>query len=328
MHIEIARTLVASCLFATTLLFTSPAAAQRTALELYYGTSDDPSTTDFYSLTRDWDVLVGEPSSLYFQFIHVYARLAGSAAAGITGAEFFVQGVEGLLDAGFDASVTANPEATVVWGSPIQTSGSTEDRRYNIAFPECMAGQDGLVFLASIRIWKFSAEGPPDGASLKVMAADPPTNSYFRCPLVTLCDAPVFTPACVRGGIFCAGGSAVQRPREPVPADGATNVSPHVTLAWRVGGSICCFGHGVPSTWVYLGTSEDPPLVLWNDSEQLFRYDPPEALGANTIYYWRVISTHDVSCGGASGPVWSFTTSDPVALESTTWGAVKKLFRE
>jgi hypothetical protein len=78
---------------------------------------------------------------------------------------------------------------------------------------------------------------------------------------------------------------------------------------------------------VYLGTSEDPPLVAL-DHEWLFLYDPPEPLSPNTTYYWRIRTTPDHDCGTASGPVWSFTTGDPVALESTTWSAIKKLYRD
>jgi hypothetical protein len=55
-------------------------------------------------------------------------------------------------------------------------------------------------------------------------------------------------------------------------------------------------------------------------------YDPPPALlQQNRTYYWRV---EGVRHGEAiSSPLWSFSTEGEVAVEHTTWGRIKALYR-
>jgi hypothetical protein len=42
----------------------------------------------------------------------------------------------------------------------------------------------------------------PNDHWLRIVAGDPPGNQNFPCPLVTVCDDPVFTKVCVAGGSF------------------------------------------------------------------------------------------------------------------------------
>src|SRR5262249_4489142 len=83
-------------------------------------------------------------------------------------------------------------------------------RRANIVFavdPVSMEGcqpPDAPILLYRIGIFNRShpnAPIPPD-TELHVVAADPPGNPQFRCPLVNLCEAPTFTKVCVGGGVF------------------------------------------------------------------------------------------------------------------------------
>lgn len=100
--------------------------------------------------------------------------------------------------------------------------------------------------------------------------------------------------------------------RNVSPADGATNVPLTTTLSWLSGCS--CFLHG--SAALFFGTNPDPPLVSDN-VENPYHVGP---LQPGTTYYWRV-----ADIGG--GEVWSFTTTNSVAVQSSTWGSVKALYR-
>jgi|GEM_PF-5086111 len=88
--------------------------------------------------------------------------------------------------------------------------------------------------------------------------------------------------------LTCAGS--------PSPADGATSVSPAVTLGW---GAVS----GASSYDVYLGTSSPPGLVGSTGSTAY----QPAALAPGTTYYWKIVPRD--ACGSASGcAVWSFTS--------------------
>ena len=82
------------------------------------------------------------------------------------------------------------------------------------------------------------------------------------------------------------------------PANGATGVSPSVTLTWGA-------SSGATSYDVYLGTSSPPPLVFNTAS---LTYTPPAALAAGT-YYWHIDARN--SSGATSAGPWSFTVGGP-----------------
>jgi hypothetical protein len=93
------------------------------------------------------------------------------------------------------------------------------------------------------------------------------------------------------------------------PPDGATNVSLTPSLVWNAGFS--CYPHGGPT--IYFGTDPDPPSIgcCWK------LVGPLEPF---TTYYWKVADP------GASS-VWSFTTTDRVAVKPSTWGSIKAMYR-
>lgn len=114
-------------------------------------------------------------------------------------------------------------------------------------------------------------------------------------------------------------------PRDPSPADGATDVS--VSLSWpgyQVDGahSACPLPLCYTDTYeLYFGTEPDPPLVY----TYMCCNPTVGPLQPETTYYWRVVV---INCGFfAESPVWSFTTENTTPVESKTWGAVKALYR-
>ena len=121
-------------------------------------------------------------------FMYIGAVLGGDAAApGISGAEFQCTGV----DPAWFNTVTPNPVSNLALGNPI--AGGC-----NIAFPGCMVGGTGnFVLLYTIQ---SLALAPVTGRTLSVLQHTTPSNPNFLCPLVTLCDGPVFTKLCVSGG--------------------------------------------------------------------------------------------------------------------------------
>jgi hypothetical protein len=90
-------------------------------------------------------------------------------------------------------------------------------------------------------------------------------------------------------------------PSNPVPADGATGVSPQGSLHWA-----CSDPESDPLTfYVHLGTSSPPPLA---DSVLVYNYSLDVLRGET--YYWKIEAV-DTLANRTSGPVWSFTTEDP-----------------
>ncbi len=93
----------------------------------------------------------------------------------------------------------------------------------------------------------------------------------------------------------------VQYPRDPVPANGATNQPVHVTLSWQEGDA----DHPAQSWDVCFGVYNNPPMV---SSAQSARSHDPGALQPSTTYHWNVVARY--SDGGQTrGPEWTFTTS-------------------
>ncbi len=246
--------------------------------------------------------------------LYVLATTYGLQSGGITGAEFSITGLEGLLGippAGkYMMSATPSPAATAVLGDPL--AGGV-----NIAYPECQTG--GFVLLYTLQIINF---GDTELRELHIAARQPPSNPSFNCPAVTLCDVPNYTMVCVTGGFAYLNVPQVPpAPTNPVPADSATGAPVQVTLQWYVPpiqAEVCELG----TIWqdIYFGTDPNPPYV--NSSDGNRSYAVPYRLVPLTRYYWRV------TAGPNSGPVWSFTTAEsPVGVESRSWTQVRRLYR-
>jgi hypothetical protein len=125
--------------------------------------------------------------------MYVIALLSGDAAVdGITGAEFRLDGVP----SDWFHSVTYNPAASVSLGNPL-TGGC------NIGFPTCQPGP--MVLLYTINSFATTSVS---NLTYHIDRHTNPTNPFFQCPLLVLCDVPVYSKICVTGGTaFVNGGS-------------------------------------------------------------------------------------------------------------------------
>lgn len=121
----------------------------------------------------------------------VYAMASLDTLAGVTGAEFRIQG----LPAGWQAFAMPNPAATVALGDPFGTPGA------NIAFATCQTAP--CVLLYQIALLPATSQA---AVVLEVRANTPPSNPSFACPLLVLCDDPYFTAVCVRADGSGGGG--------------------------------------------------------------------------------------------------------------------------
>lgn len=116
---------------------------------------------------------------------YIGAVLGGDAAGpGITGAEFRCDG----FDPSWFNTVTPNPASSLALGNPI--AGGC-----NIAFPGCQSGSFVLLYTV-----QSIALAPITGRNFTILKHTTSSNPNFQCPLVTLCDAPVFSLFCVSGG--------------------------------------------------------------------------------------------------------------------------------
>ena len=113
----------------------------------------------------------------------VWANLAGAAAGGITGAEFRVDN-----NHRFDCSVVPSPDpgATIVLGDAFNLAGT------NIVYDTCQTGPRVQLFTFTL-----SENTPSTDIWLTLTQHFRPSNPYYPCPLLTLCDGPIFTKVCV-----------------------------------------------------------------------------------------------------------------------------------
>jgi hypothetical protein len=100
-------------------------------------------------------------------------------------------------------------------------------------------------------------------------------------------------------------------PSNPVPVDGAENVSIDADLSW-VGGDPDV--GDVVTYDVYFGMTSPPPQVGWNQSGVM--YDPG-TLGYMETCYWMIVSWDNYG-EFTEGPVWNFTTEDKVSNSPDT----------
>lgn len=131
---------------------------------------------------------------------HVLMTLGGETATGITGAEFRI---EIGAPAGYFFIWNGNGALfNTIIGSPIDDTPANPDdpKGCNMAAATCQPNDHtpaagDKVLLGTIQILNFGAGLPCD---LIVKRKTPPSNPTLAdCPLVTLCDAPVFTKACL-----------------------------------------------------------------------------------------------------------------------------------
>ena len=110
----------------------------------------------------------------------------------------------------------------------------------------------------------------------------------------------------------------------PFPGDGATDTPLSLELSWDNGYYLCntpvaAQSAAADAAFLYFGTDPDPP--------QVGSIGNPHAVGPlepATTYYWKVASNE---WPYLVSPIWSFTTTTNVAVETSTWGAIKALYR-
>jgi hypothetical protein len=97
--------------------------------------------------------------------------------------------------------------------------------------------------------------------------------------------------------------------REPTPASGATGVNPQVPLSWRA-------GREAVSHKVYLSTDKQKVIDGTAPAGTVSSppYEAPIALGQS--YYWKVTEVNEAATPSSwEGDIWSFTTSDYIAVD-------------
>ena len=112
----------------------------------------------------------------------VWVNLAGAAAGGITGAEFRV---DNNHRPDCTVAITPDPAAMIVIGDAFNLAGT------NIAYDNCQTGPRVRLFTFTL-----SENTPSSDIWLSLTQHFRPSNPYYACPLVTLCDGPVFTKVC------------------------------------------------------------------------------------------------------------------------------------
>jgi hypothetical protein len=154
--------------------------------------ASDSTIGVFFDLGADDCDFSISPYPPYSPFdVYVSAVLGTDAAgAGITGAEFRVDGLAGIV-----VSVTPNASSVLAIGDP--TAGSSI-----IAFQLCMVG-GGPRDVVPLYTITCLASYPVVPRTVRVNASAIPCDSCFPCrlaPCLVLCDHPVYTKMLVSGG--------------------------------------------------------------------------------------------------------------------------------
>ncbi len=103
------------------------------------------------------------------------------------GAEFRVTGLPSGL---YLHSSNRNPLANVAVGDPMEAG-------CDIAFPVCQSGANPILLYT---VFLINLGDPVGDHTLRVERHTTPFFPPFACPLMILCDEPVFTKVCVNGG--------------------------------------------------------------------------------------------------------------------------------
>jgi len=185
--------------------------------------------------------------------LYVYAVLEGATAAGLTGVEYGLQiGYDGNSDPGWAFREIFAPN-TVTVGSggfcpPDQhavTPRRNVGRGVNVAWAECQTGENGMVLVETVEVTNIGCSD----AQLKLLVGshDRPGNAFFRCPLATLCNGPIYSKVCLGEPSWCAD------PPEPDQSEptrcstsGGAIINPEPASGLR---SPCLITAVAPATW-------------------------------------------------------------------------------
>lgn len=145
--------------------------------------------------------------------IAIYARQSGLTAAGISGAEFYVKGLESTdLPPGWTKSFIPAAGLQVVGdvddphlGGP---TGTEPHRSVNLTWAvDGSADQDcqmtSLTFLGRIECSSpFGEPAIPGAHRFRIVSGGPPSGPWRECPRLVFCNFPIFDTLCVTGGQF------------------------------------------------------------------------------------------------------------------------------
>ncbi len=145
--------------------------------------------------------------------IAIYARQAGTTAAGISGAEFYVSGLEPAdLPTGWTKSFIPAPGLLVVGDvdDPHMggVSGTDIIRRGNLTWTvdgptDADCQMTSLTFLGRIEVQSPFGQPVITGTRrIRILAGNPPGNPTQDCPALVFCNFPIFDTTCVTGGEF------------------------------------------------------------------------------------------------------------------------------
>jgi len=245
-------------------------------------------------------------------FVPISGRILAApylaSSAGIHGAEFRIPLPAGIIV----QQLVPGPGVDVLAGSPF--ADPTLGGGVLVSVTPCgSATYSEPVVLFDFTLLSLSVDGP---VALEILKRSNATNPSFDCPTVLDCSS---VNSCATQGYR----SVTTPPHSPFPADGAANVPLDVVLTWQTGFLQNCGCTGLPSTATYFGTDPNPPGVP--AGIELYESYDPGGLASGTTYYWRISNAY---CDEpASSPVWSFTTTGPVGVESTTWSRIRVLYR-
>lgn len=148
--------------------------------------------TDFGSCQATTTFVPGSFGLLTFD---IWLRTGRQRLSGASGVEFRISGGESLPS--WVSNAVPDPSFACV-GNPIFPVGGTHVCACGFS---CIVSD--LIFL--YRVTYLSETGAADIAPdtrLRIEAGNPPSNPSFDCPLVILCDSPVFTTLCSEGTEF------------------------------------------------------------------------------------------------------------------------------
>jgi len=124
----------------------------------------------------------------------------------------------------------------------------------------------------------------------------------------------------------------VQRPYDLFPPDGATDVPVNAVLSWQGEPRFFDPRDTELHCWVEIGTDPDCANAQRVNADCGTRSVTLPLLQPSTTYYWRAEFFRALGqvCDGSEtrSEIQSFTTAGPLAVEASSWGKVKAMYRE
>jgi hypothetical protein len=134
--------------------------------------------------------------------LRIVVALNGATRSGITGLEMGMQiGDDASPDPGWNFMESFASNATVTLGhglfEPLDIfgGGPYRGRGINMAWSTCQQGEDHEVLVETVRVTNTGCD--TDVLRLLGTGHDRAGNSFYQCPLATLCDGPVYTKVCL-----------------------------------------------------------------------------------------------------------------------------------